>query len=420
MITYYIYSLAIVPFLATRALIPIFATALIARFGEHWGWMAERAGVQLVSDLPTWMTSDTSLIILAIAALAELAVNKSQDLREMFRASEPALRGLTGFFLCFNLVEGDFNELLQILSDEGPTSGFVWGQSLAYSWSFVIGWAVFWCAQLRAGIYAFMVEADEDDDLGVQGLMSWLEDGVGFIGAWLVILLPVIALVVSGITVLGLYLFKRYLSWREEKKKVPCSSCATPIHLCATACPSCSHQPELVHQVGFLGMIKTDPVTDFEQHRHQMIARKRCRSCGLRLHEKKVTQRCPTCTTAPFRGRRELDAYLQKVSEALPKTLLICTGLSLIPVLGLIPGIIYYKVSLISGMRCYIPRGTGCLVRWMVRLLNLFLICLQPVPVLGMFTLPLMCLIGFWVYRGALRREGSQLPLDPQPQAAPA
>ena len=103
----------------------------------------------------------------------------------------------------------------------------------------------------------------------------------------------------------------------------------------------------------------------------------------------------------------------------MPRTLITCLGLSFIPVLGLIPGIIYYKVNLLSSLRCYIPRATGCLTRWVTRLFTLLLICLQPVPILGMFTLPLMALTSYLLYRSALRREGSKLSRD-LPNGVPA
>jgi len=415
MVMYYIYSLSIIPLLASRAIIPIFVTALIARVGPEWGWLAEKAGVQLVGGLPDWMINDGSLVILGIMALAEVIVNKSPDLRAVLEVTEPAIKGFTAFLLCFNLVEGDFTELWVMVQEHGPTSSYVWGHSFAYTWSFVLGWAVYHVANLRGFIFGFMAESDEDDDLGAQGLLSWLEDGMSSMGILFVIFLPMFALAVSGITVLGLYLFTKYLKYREEKRKVPCTSCNAPNHLCGPHCHSCKTAREPVHEIGFMGMIRKETVTDIAGHRHRMVARKRCSFCGNRFEEKTLIQKCVACGHPPFANRAALDAYLQKLSASLPKTMLICLGLSFIPVLGLIPGIIYYRVNLLSGLRCYIPRATGCITKWLVRILNLFLICLQPIPIVGMCTLPIMCWVNYVVYRSVFKQQAGAIPTGGPP-----
>jgi len=410
MLTYYIATLALVPFFATRALIPVFATALLARVGGDWGWLAQWAGIQLVEGLPAWMTSDPSLVILGLAALAELLLTKSADFRRLVQIGEPGLKGLTCFFLCFQLVDGDFTELFEILRAEGPAASQAWFQSFGYSWSLLIGWAAYWTCTLRGAVFGTVAEIDEDDDLGVQSVISWGDDATGFFGVFLVFLFPVLALIFSGLAVVTYYLIRAYLRRREEKQKLPCTGCQTPNHRCAVICPGCGSERETVMGVGVLGIIGKETVTDHIDHRRNMIARKRCHACGERLHEKSVTHACRVCGAAPFQSKADLEAYLSRVSETMPKTLLISTLLSAIPLLGLIPGIIYYRINLISSLRCYVPKTTGCLTKWAVRLMNLILICLQPIPFLGMLTIPLMVWTNFLVYRGTLRAERRRLP----------
>lgn len=73
------------------------------------------------------------------------------------------------------------------------------------------------------------------------------------------------------------------------------------------------------------------------------------------------------------------------------------------------PGIIYYRLSLIASVRRYLPRHVGCLTRWGVRLLNLSLITLQPIPGLGALTLPAMCISNFYIYQAVLLGEAKKL-----------
>jgi hypothetical protein len=108
----------------------------------------------------------------------------------------------------------------------------------------------------------------------------------------------------------------------------------------------------------------------------------------------------------PFADNASLEGYLQTLRASLPKTLMVLFLLGFVPVLGLVPGILYYRLSLISSLRCYLPRTANFFSRWVVRLVNLLLICLQWIPLLGAVTLPLMCLTNFTVYQAALRRQG--------------
>ncbi len=64
---------------------------------------------------------------------------------------------------------------------------------------------------------------------------------------------------------------------------------------------------------------------------------------------------------------------------------------------------------MIGSLRGYVPRATGRLSRWLVRLVCLVLILLQPLPVVGALTLPLMCYANFAVYRAALQRQSAAL-----------
>ena len=78
------------------------------------------------------------------------------------------------------------------------------------------------------------------------------------------------------------------------------------------------------------------------------------------------------------------------------------------PLLGLIPGIVYYRLSLLGGLRRYLPTGASIVTRWTVRLLNLVLIALQWIPFVGAAMLPLLCITNFALYRRALRRAGKR------------
>ena len=45
----------------------------------------------------------------------------------------------------------------------------------------------------------------------------------------------------------------------------------------------------------------------------------------------------------------------QLLNKQLPKTLLICFLIGLIPLVGVVPDVVYYRLSLIASLKAYVP-----------------------------------------------------------------
>ena len=102
---------------------------------------------------------------------------------------------------------------------------------------------------------------------------------------------------------------------------------------------------------------------------------------------------------AEFAGR-----YLAFVDRRVLPTCAACFLLGLIPILGVIPGVVAYRLWIVAPYRRYIPSGRGFVLRWGVRLVVLAQVATQWVPVAGGFALPVMALVNYAAYRGAYRR----------------
>jgi len=191
---------------------------------------------------------------------------------------------------------------------------------------------------------------------------------------------------------------RRTLEARERRQMAPCAGCQTLNHLSGVRCSNCREPLPQPHPVGVLGVARLG-----------RVANKRCPSCATGWVEKRLGQCCAQCGTAVFADSTALDAYLSSLEARLPKTLAICLGFSSISLFGLIPGILYYRVSLISSLRYYVPGALVFGVRWLVRMLNLVLLLLQVVPFVGAITLPLMCWLNFSVFSAASRRQAGTL-----------
>src|SRR5580704_9724965 len=61
---------------SSRAFLPAFVTALLLRFGPHLPWLSQAGLLPQVRDVPTWFTSDASLVSLGILAVFELVAER--------------------------------------------------------------------------------------------------------------------------------------------------------------------------------------------------------------------------------------------------------------------------------------------------------------------------------------------------------
>jgi hypothetical protein len=78
--------------------------------------------------------------------------------------------------------------------------------------------------------------------------------------------------------------------------------------------------------------------------------------------------------------------------------------LGLVPVLGVIPGVILYRLAIVAPFRRPIPPGRNFRLRWSIRLVSLVLVAFQWVALLGGPLLPMRALVNYRAYRSVYRR----------------
>ncbi|NCC33034.1 MAG: hypothetical protein EOM24_13620 [Chloroflexia bacterium] len=401
--------------------------------------------------LPSWMLSEVFLIALGVLMIAEWYIDQDPDLRPVFEdvktnfvkpgvnaAMQFGLIQGNGTFILGTLAQQLSPESVQWLASVGPGVAVASNSSLdlpaqiglveSMGWLLiVIGvvWAgitsvgTWLIASLRQTVLDNLIDFDEDDSLGLLRLLSFAEGGWTITVALVVIFLPLIALAVTALTLLGLFLVRRWFERRTERTKVPCAHCQTPIFPTALFCAHCRQANEHPRQVGVFGQARNTLALDRTAHRLQLIGRKRCPVCATHLPAKSVRQSCPSCHTVTFNDISAANVFLRSLDQKLPLTLVICGLLGFVPLLGLVPGIIYYRVSLIASLRAYIPTSIGCFTRWGLRSAATLLIMLQPF-FLGWLTLPAMALMNYFVYRRVLQSMMGGLPQPATVVSAPA
>ncbi|MCZ7646547.1 MAG: DUF4126 domain-containing protein [Planctomycetota bacterium] len=398
-------SLSVFP---SRAFIPAFVTSLLIRFGPDIPAVRDSGILQLVGSTPSWFTHDVTLAILGLLSVLELIATKNAEVRAALNEIDQYVKPVMAAVTALGLLSAADAETVKRIQQAG------FGD---YPVVLVFAGAVFALAALRGQILALLYEADPDDDLGLQKLIAWMEDLWAGFGILLVVVYPFLMLGIVALIAAGMYGIKRYLRRREEQSKTPCPSCQTPIYLCALACQQCGAPVREPRQVGFFGHPTDRPVTDRGEEAFNLAEKKRCPNCAAHLEERSPTQHCTACGKRLMEDPAFAQRYQQRVSERLPKVLLISFLFSLVPVIGLIPGIIYYRLALVAPFRRYVSRAMGCMVKLCVRVLILVLIVFQIVPLLGWFMLPLMAFVEYVTYRKVFQ---SALAAPPAPAPAPA
>jgi hypothetical protein len=413
-LTSLIHSVGNIGIFPSRAFIPAFLTALLLRFGHDITGSQYSDLAQHVSQVPNWFTSDPMLIILGILSVLEIAATKSSDIREFLHEFDQYIKPIMAFLTTQGVLTAADIDALKAIDPGHPASTGLSIPNLGISAA--VAAAVYQMSSMRSGVMSMLSHADPHDDLGLQRLISWGEDLWSIFGWFLILIFPVAMLLIVAIFAGLLFALQQYLHYREEKSKIPCVKCAVPIYPTALACPSCKTHVAQPHAIGFLGTGSASLSTlSRDSHALELISKKRCPVCATRFPQRAARQVCSACGHSLMSNSGEVTNYLNHVDQRLPRTLAICTGLGFIPILGIIPGIIYFRMKLVTPFRQYLTFSTGILTKWGVRVLNLVLILLQAIPGFGAVMVPVMAYTNYRVYREVYTQAVNSAPTPAAP-----
>ena len=99
--------------------------------------------------------------------------------------------------------------------------------------------------------------------------------------------------------------------------------------------------------VGLLGQPRARP-SDPRSLPFRLVAVKRCPLCATRLEHRAVKQTCPACGHRLMDDPRFARGYLAAIDRRVPVVLVACFVLGLVPVLGVIPGVITYRLGIVA------------------------------------------------------------------------
>eukprot|EP00752_Nemacystus_decipiens_P016068 g14364.t1 len=398
---------------ASRAFVSAFAIAAVLKFGPHIDIINNTGMLAQIHSVPSWFTHDLTVTLLGLLALLEIAATKSPDARALLIEVEQYIKSGTAFLSTLAMsgiiTANDEAVIREIISWHEPVRAGLGEDALGLIVACFTAGGVYISCILRRNLLGMLAEADPDDDTMVGGMLSWLEDLWALFGTMLLILFPVFMLILTGtiFTILAL------LQWRakrkEEKSKVPCTSCGETMYRSAMQCPSCQAPNAAIHAVGWLGQSKEKLAANPAAQPVRLTQKQRCPVCATYLQPRQLRQQCPTCRHELFAGDDESAAYLGVLDQRLPRVLVVTALISLIPIVGLIPAIMVYRLRLIAPLRRYLSLIRRVPLGMCLRLLFIVLIWVQVIPGIGAAAVPIMASISYGTYRrsftGQLKSE---------------
>ncbi|MEM8857660.1 MAG: DUF4126 domain-containing protein [Chloroflexota bacterium] len=389
-------SAATIPSLASRPFLAAFVVAMFARFGIPGTEMT-------IAGPPEWFVADMTLFVLGLLGIGEVVAHKIPEVRTVLNELDSVVKAVVSLIVSSALVDEESALIMAaIAGDPGMSTAF------AGAWSLTTSTGTWFVSKTRNSFFVFFSEMDEDDDIGFQGAFSWLEDIFAVFGVWIAILIPVIALALYGVTLLALWLIQKRIERNIELSRVPCHACSTLIYPTAAVCTTCYAPNKKAQKVGLFGQPTGELAPANYDLAFNLLSHRKCPDCAIRLPHKSPHQDCPTCNRTIFKDPHELSDYIRKLDNKMILTTAVCGFLGLIPFAGIIMGTVYYRLSLIGSLRTYIPKTSGCMTRFGVRIWNLILISLQPIPIVGGFTMALMCFTNYQIYKRVLLNQGNK------------
>jgi len=394
---------------ASRAFVSAFAIAALLKWGPDIAWINDTGLLDRIEQVPTWFTHDITVTILGLLAALEIAAGKSADARELLNEVDAYIKSGTAFLTTLVVADiissSDAQLIEQITAWAEPVRAGLGSSAMGFITAGFTATGVWFASCARARLLGSFMEADPEDSTMLIGALSWLEDLWAFVGAFLLILFPLVMLGITAMLLAGLAFLQWRAKRREELSKAPCGSCGEPTYICGIKCPHCSAPNAHVHAINWLGRSKQTLTQNLADHPVALMQKLRCPVCATYLKARRVRQACPACSHELFKDADEAGRYLKKLDTRLPRVLCVTAALSLIPVVGLIPAIMVYRLRLIAPLRRYTSMVRTIPTRWGLRILFLILIWVQVIPGIGVIAVPIMALISYGAYRRMFRRQ---------------
>ncbi|WP_300436543.1 zinc ribbon domain-containing protein [Christiangramia sp.] len=385
-------ALGMIPLFASRTFLPAFLTGIFLTYPNLFPGME---GVDTVSD-GNMLTKTWVLVTLGILSFFEILADKNPDIRSLMNNAVTYFKPASYLLVSLGLID---NSSLQILN-EVQLAGFdpMW---ILFAFGML---AVHWLASLRRDFIEFLEDIDEDDNLFIGKIISWMEDSMVFFGFILLIWSGILMVILyAGLIALFVYIRKRQEKKLEEQE-VECSHCGERNMPFAIKCFNCGTKQSRVHQIGIFGQKKDGLISNVKEHQINLISHRKCPSCGNKLQSREVFQKCEYCEEKLF-NEPSLKTFTRSIDKKFYKIAGISFLLGFIPIVGFVISAVMANIYLFSPYRKYIPKGGSFITKMFIKFLTLLFFIFGVA--FGFIAAPVYCIIRYYIWK---ERFKSQIP----------
>jgi hypothetical protein len=378
-------TLGAIPLFSVRTFFPAFLYALFYTHPNLFPGVIENAEPV---ETGSFLAQNWLLIILGILSVLEFVGDKIPEVKSSMKDAEPYMRSL-----CYFVVElGILHESASHVINQVQWAVF------NPMWLLVIFGmiCVYYLSSLRRDFIAFLQDIDEDDNLFIGQIISWLEDSLVLFGFVLLIWAGIVMVIVYAIIIaLFIYLRKRH-ERKIEKQKIQCSNCNEKNSPFAIKCFNCGKEQPHAYKIGLLGQKNKEMVTDLFEHQFNLLTHRRCPECGNKLISKTPNQRCPYCQTQLFQNP-SVEDFRNRLNQKFYKILFISFFLGFIPIIGFVISAVIANIYVFAPYRKYISKRGSIFTKIFINVLT-FIFFLFGI-VFGFLAAPIYCLIRYYIWK---------------------
>ena len=405
--------------LASRAFMPLFIVCLLGAYPAACEELLNYS-ITFPSFLQ-WMTTPEALWALGVLTFLECFADKSPEIREFLSTIETSVKTVAAGIVA-----------LAILPTETAATSTVEATQAGFSGPMVVAagcaGCTFFLASVRSRFLSWLTSIDPEDAIGIRGLISWGEDLWGTAGfaivTLLVIVFPALAALLAIVMLIGAVIARKILIGIERRGSYPCTSCAAEVMPTAVSCHNC--HGELVPTKVMNWDLSPQEATQLAgealfDHRLRLLSQHRCPACAEPMKARKfLSEGCEYCHYQFDDATQErwFDYYLERVLARAGKLLVPIWALSVVPVIGFAVAIIAIRLYLVGPLLAFLNMRERFGMRWGLRLLTILLLIPSCIPIVSIFTVPLLFFVNLRAYSSCARRSLTSANLTPPAAAA--
>jgi len=378
-----------IPLFSMRTFFPAFLTAL---FFAHPEWFPGITDGYQVAENASFLSQHWLVILLGVLSILEFIGDKNSDIKTFLREAEPYMKPISYLLIQFFVMSENSSEVLEQVNWAGFNPLIIIA---------VIGsGAVYFLSVLRKRFLNFLSDIDEDDNLYIGKIISWIEDSLVLFGFLLLIWTGVFMIILYAI-IIGIFLLLRKLNEKRiENEKNICPNCGAKVYPFAIRCQQCGHEQPAIFDIGIFGNRKANLISDFRKHEFKLLAQRRCPSCATKSEVRSPFQKCKACNTEFFENPT-IDDFIINQDRKFRQIFIFSFVIGLVPIVGFVVSASLVGINLLSPYRKYISESGNFFSKILIRIITILFFIFGIGA--GFISAPLYCLIRYTIIKNHFR-----------------